>query len=594
MVKIFSLLIMPLIFVVCICSQALCAIDPPWETTFNCTESSQYSVPLCDGMSWGGAWYFGDYRTQITSTANNPSGSGGNGARFWVGDGTNVNTGTISNYFTSPQKELWIRWYMRYQNGFKWSSLSYDKMLYINTGSSGVSVIPEWYQDKYVVISQGSPNYYQVQSTSSGGWKSIMGSDISDGKWHAFEIYIKMDTNQTNGIGRLWIDGVLHASNESVNWSGGNATAQQGWVNYQFHSNQATPGNGQAMAVDYDDMAVYNSTPPNVDAFGNPFIGLLGDAAIVPPPSPEPILPQVPDSEFLGEYLFQENFEDSDFSNRGWYDNVSPVLNSVETVPASAKSLEFNFPVGATRPISGGAMRKKFVETDSVYLSYFVKYSSNWQGSNKPYHPHEFHFLTNKDGDWSGLASTHLTAYIEQNEGTPVLAIQDALNIDQTRINQDLTNITEQRGVAGCNGDSDGYGNGSCYSTGTSYVNGKNWKAGSVFFSDNAGPYYKNDWHKIETFIQLNSIVNGKAVADGVLQYWYDGELVLDYHDVVLRTGENPDMKFNQFVIAPWIGDGSPVDQTFWVDDLVVATSRVSGENTTLLPASRLRPVTDQ
>ena len=31
-------------------------------------------------------------------------------------------------------------------------------------------------------------------------------------------------------------------------------------------------------------------------------------------------------------------------------------------------------------------------------------------------------------------------------------------------------------------------------------------------------------------------------------------------------------MKFNQFVIAPFIGDGSPIDQTFWIDNLTVAT----------------------
>ena len=33
-------------------------------------------------------------------------------------------------------------------------------------------------------------------------------------------------------------------------------------------------------------------------------------------------------------------------------------------------------------------------------------------------------------------------------------------------------------------------------------------------------------------------------------------------------------MQFNQFLLTPYIGDGSPVDQYMWVDDLVVATSR--------------------
>jgi hypothetical protein len=33
-------------------------------------------------------------------------------------------------------------------------------------------------------------------------------------------------------------------------------------------------------------------------------------------------------------------------------------------------------------------------------------------------------------------------------------------------------------------------------------------------------------------------------------------------------------MKFNQFLLAPHIGDGSPVDQAFWIDELQVATGR--------------------
>ena len=42
----------------------------------------------------------------------------------------------------------------------------------------------------------------------------------------------------------------------------------------------------------------------------------------------------------------------------------------------------------------------------------------------------------------------------------------------------------------------------------------------------------------------------------------------------MIRTGEHPDMKFNQFLLAPYIGCGSPVEQTMWIDDLTVATCR--------------------
>jgi hypothetical protein len=43
---------------------------------------------------------------------------------------------------------------------------------------------------------------------------------------------------------------------------------------------------------------------------------------------------------------------------------------------------------------------------------------------------------------------------------------------------------------------------------------------------------------------------------------------------VLFRTGAHPTMQFNQFFMGPYIGDGSPVAQQVWVDDLVVMTGR--------------------
>lgn len=288
---------------------------------------------------------------------------------------------------------------------------------------------------------------------------------------------------------------------------------------------------------------------------------------------------------FANSVLFEEHFEDANFSGRGWYDNKTPSLSSVEHVVNSTKSLEFRFAKGAILPDNGATMRKKFPETDSVYIRYYVKYSANWEGSNVAYHPHEFYLLTNKDGDWTGPAYTRLTVYVEQNEGKPLIGIQDGVNVDKANIGKDLTNTTENRAVAGCNGDSDGYGRGDCYASGGNYRNGKMWKSNSIFFADSMGPNYKNDWHLVEAFVKLNSISNGKAAKDGVIQYWLNGSPVLDHKNVVLRTGQFPDIKFNQLIIGPYIGVGSPVDQTFWVDDLVVATDRNVAATPTKLTA---------
>jgi hypothetical protein len=48
----------------------------------------------------------------------------------------------------------------------------------------------------------------------------------------------------------------------------------------------------------------------------------------------------------------------------------------------------------------------------------------------------------------------------------------------------------------------------------------------------------------------------------------------VDRHNVLFRTGAHPDMRFNPFLMAPYIGDGSPVSQTMWIDDITLMTGR--------------------
>ena len=289
--------------------------------------------------------------------------------------------------------------------------------------------------------------------------------------------------------------------------------------------------------------------------------------------------------------LFQENFENTNFASRGWYDSTGGALSTTEHISGSTSSFECRYLQGTQGCNGGGPGRHLFTPTDEVYASYWVKYSANYTGSNRSYHPHEFYILTNENTAYVGPAYTYLTVYIEQNEGTPLLGIQDGQNIDLTRLNQDLINTTENRAVAGCNGTlNDGYTILDCYPVGGGvYLNGKEWRAGQVYFGDTQGPYYKNNWHHVEAYFKLNSIVNGKGVADGIIRYWYDGNLIIESTNVILRTGQHLNMKFNQFMIGPYIGDGSPVDQTMWVDDLTVGTSRPTTDSTPPSAPSGLR-----
>src|SRR5688572_5584032 len=201
------------------------------------------------------------------------------------------------------------------------------------------------------------------------------------------------------------------------------------------------------------------------------------------------------DAQSAGVVLIQEGFEDVALASRGWYDTTGSQLSTAERF-AGTSSLECRFVTGGTSCSGGTPGRHSFQATDSLYFSYYVKYSTNWVGHGVPYGPHMFYFLTNLDGSYAGPAFNPLTAYVEENGGRPILALQDGKNIDQARIGQNLTAVTESRSVAGCNGDSDGHGNGECYRPfGGDYWNSKKWYPGlgTVFFDSTPGsPRYKN------------------------------------------------------------------------------------------------------
>ena len=60
------------------------------------------------------------------------------------------------------------------------------------------------------------------------------------------------------------------------------------------------------------------------------------------------------------------------------------------------------------------------------------------------------------------------------------------------------------------------------------------------------------------------------GLPNGKIRYWYDGKLLIASDSILMRTASHPNMKFNQLFYGPYIGVGSPVDQTWWVDDLTV------------------------
>jgi hypothetical protein len=155
------------------------------------------------------------------------------------------------------------------------------------------------------------------------------------------------------------------------------------------------------------------------------------------------------------------------------------------------------------------------------------------------------HFLTTENGKYHGPAASHLTLYIEPCNGKLRLAAQDIQNKDQPH---GLTQGPLQGGY-----------------------NGKFYDSREKLFDDDA-------WHCVEAMFRLNSldVVNDKPNADGVVRGWFDGKLVIDHRDAVLRSTDFPQMKFNQYLLTPYFGPRLlPHAQTLWIDELTVATGRI-------------------
>jgi len=283
-----------------------------------------------------------------------------------------------------------------------------------------------------------------------------------------------------------------------------------------------------------------------------------------------------------GSLLFEEKFEDANLASRGWYASTNLSISTTEHTAGSNASVQFHFLPGATSQAGTSAARHKFTPSNSLYISYDVKYSSNWIGSGRLYHPHEINVMSTLDGDWAGPSDAFLVLYLEhnyQNGGIPRMGIQDNrwINTSYGSLPRNLIGVTEDRSVGGCNGVAEPNVSSECFATSntTGYYNLK-FVSGPVVLQPNPGSVgYKGNWNRVEAYFQLNTIANGIGQANGVMQYWFNGQLIIDRHDILFRTGARPTVQFNQFLLTPYIGDGSPVDQSMWVDNLRVGTARL-------------------
>ncbi len=246
----------------------------------------------------------------------------------------------------------------------------------------------------------------------------------------------------------------------------------------------------------------------------------------------EPTKPQ-------GTSFFTESFEDARLLQRGWYDGDQFTIGAKDAYAGSG-CIEFRWQDRGTTPANSVGMRRIFEPTETVHLRFHMRLSKGLGWTGRGYHPHLIQFMTTENDQWRGPAASHLTVYVEPWDGRLRLAAQDIQNKDQPH---GLT----QGPLRG------GY-------------NAQMFDSAEALFTD-------EQWHCIKAMFQLNKLdlKADKPNPDGIVRAWFDGKLVVDRTNVVLRSTDFPKMRFNQFLLKPYFGPGQlPHAQTLWIDELAV------------------------
>ena len=241
--------------------------------------------------------------------------------------------------------------------------------------------------------------------------------------------------------------------------------------------------------------------------------------------------------------LFSESFDDPNLTRRGWYDGDQ--FRIVPGAFAGKGCIEYDWPSRTSSVKGSSPARHLFEPTDEVYLRFYLRLSKDFGWTRKGFHPHLVHFLTTENDRFMGPAATRLTLYIEPVDGRLRLAAQDIQN-------QKAPHGLTQGPLRG------GY-------------NGRFYDSREELFADDR-------WHCIEAQFKLNTLDldADRPNADGIVRGWFDGRLVIEHTDVVLRSTDYPRMKFNQFLMAPYFGPGLlPHAQTLWIDELAVSRERI-------------------
>ena len=255
------------------------------------------------------------------------------------------------------------------------------------------------------------------------------------------------------------------------------------------------------------------------------------------------------------EVLLQEDFEDANFTARGYddiksKDQAAHVLLSIAGPPevqprAGQHCLKISYPKGST----GGWLHARFKNVPEFYCRYYRFFPEGWEWP-RGYGPHD---TTTFAGSHGAPTDTDLTVYL------------DFWRSAETYVR--VATARQKWGYAG-------YGE---------VLRKKGGVANRVAFNV-AGPdlVELSRWHCVEYAATLNDA--GKA--NGRLRLWVNGKLCSDMDGLVLVDETHAGILFNSWLLGPYFHNGSHKEQANYMDNLVIATRYVG----TLEQAGNQRP----
>jgi hypothetical protein len=265
-----------------------------------------------------------------------------------------------------------------------------------------------------------------------------------------------------------------------------------------------------------------------------------------------------------------EPFTNTSFAARGWY-GVSGAGAGIDAGAGhwtwDNGDFEPNEGYPSNRLLDSNTIPEMTLTTPTIYASFSFKVGTNWSNTD----PHYLNFLTNSDSnpEFNGGSPSTLDI-ICQTIGLKARAYctdEDRIvtgtilgdSYPHNNATPTLIGTTQPCAAMGGNGFQTGV-------TSAFYAAGSN----AHNFDSAANVFTPNTFHTVEFYLKMNSFSGGAPVADGVIKYWVDGNLVVNMTSVVLRTPGYENQEFGRVMLIPFLQPASGA-QEMWMDTLLIA-----------------------